>query len=155
MRTRPPHWLIASTLIAILLVLFFVVPILEPYREMAFVCEYTGSRKGNRRWVGGMETGYWYKESAIEALMKQKFPDELRYRWTSYAGTGKSITGHNISYAHGRPGPILDVSLEQIDNYVATAPAAEVKRFFDTMQHGSREEKSAAVRRAYDSTLQW
>jgi hypothetical protein len=78
----------------------------QAYRDWGFVCENTGSTKGHREWFFEKKTGYWYKKSALEDFMLEKYPDRLKHRWTSYKGTGKNIFGRAMLRGHGRPGAI-------------------------------------------------
>lgn len=92
------------------------------YRDWGFICEKTGSRKGNREWFFGIKTGLWYKESKLEGFMKTHYPDELSYRWVSYEGTGKNIFGMAVLHGHGYPElahlpyKVLNVYVEHVDD---------------------------------------
>src|SRR6476620_1552899 len=103
---------LAAVLVFAILASIFVV-----YQDRAFLCQNTGSRKGYREWFFGLQTGNWYSPSAVEALMKEKYPRELEYRWTSYAGTGKNVYGFGIVYSHGRVGPLIQIKLNRLNEW--------------------------------------
>ncbi len=53
--------------------------------------------------------------------MRQQHPTELKYRWTSYAGTGRNLLGQAASFVHGYPhvGATI-MHLDWFDSYVDT-----------------------------------
>jgi hypothetical protein len=81
----------------------------QVYLDWGLVCENTGSTKGHREWRFEKNTGHWYKKSVLEDFMLKEYPDRLKHRWTSYAGTGKNIFGQVLSRHHGMPGAIYGI----------------------------------------------
>lgn len=94
---------------------------LQTHRDYAFICENTGSHKGYRQWCLGWQTREWYRESHLEQFMRAQHPTELRYRWTSYSGTGKNLFGQPILFGHEMP-QVGSLVMKQswFDRYVDT-----------------------------------
>lgn len=118
---RAKNWSDGATLVlffVIFIIAFFISSINGVCRDWAYICENTGSHKGYREWFFGLRTGYWYRESHLEAFIKKNYPSEFMSRWTSYAGTGKNILGQSVLSAHGRPGPIHRIREEVFNSYV-------------------------------------
>jgi hypothetical protein len=117
--------------------------------DYAFICENTGSRYGFTKWRHGGQTGNWYQMSPLEDFMKRNHPDRLTHKWTSYAGTGKTLFGRNVSFGHGRPGPILFLDNRSFTEYMAKIPDAEKLRLYETFSSGDRAAASLAVDKIY------
>lgn len=100
------------------------------YRDWAFICENTGSRKGYRAWFLGLKTGHWYKESKLEEFMKTNYPDILSYRWASYAGTGKNIFGTPVLFGHDRP-ELAHLRYDFLNRYVEQIEDEEKRKLYD------------------------
>jgi hypothetical protein len=127
-------------LFAIVLLLAILAGPLAIYVDYAFICENTGSRRGHREWVLGtaglplgLKTRRWYWESPLETFIRNKYPQDLDHRWTSYAGTGRDIYGLVVMRAHGRPGPILSFT-RIIPMWVTNSTDVEKKRLYDTFR---------------------
>lgn len=148
------RWLLIVGVTIVVLAPVLALPIAPVCRDRAFVCEYTGSRKGSREWIFGLETGAWYKESPVEAFIKQTFPSELEHQWTSYAGTGRNIFGSALVRAHGSPGPILQLPIDVLAEYSAVASPAEMKHLYETMRRGSDSERKTIPVQVLDAVLQ-
>ncbi|MHC4641103.1 MAG: hypothetical protein ACYS32_05615 [Planctomycetota bacterium] len=106
------------------------------YRDWAFICENTGSRKGNREWFMGLKTGHWYKESKLEEFMETNYPDDLSYRWVSYEGTGRNIFGTAVLYGHGRP-ELVHLPYKVLNRYVEHIDDKEKRRLYDVFSSGN------------------
>ena len=106
------------------------------YRDWAFVCENTGSRKGYREWFFGLQTGAWYEPTSVETFIIKEHPDALQHRWTSYAGTGKNIYGGKLLYGHGHPGVILQIPPDCLNSLFDPLPPPKKKAFYDLLLHG-------------------
>jgi hypothetical protein len=91
---------------------------LVAYTDRAYICENTGSRKGCREWFFGVKTNKWYHVSELEKFLQSEHSEVLRHRWTCYGGTGRSLIPYMTSRGHGRPGPILILPRETLDDYV-------------------------------------
>ncbi len=130
------QWFFIGTITIILM----AVPIVDVYRDCAYICEFTGSRKGCRRWILGLETRHWYKESELERFIKERFPNELDHHWTSYAGTGRNIFGSVVVRSHGSPGPV-----SRLGEYSGDASPTEMKHLYDTLRHGSDSDRKAVI----------
>lgn len=102
-RTKFGRWRTAIVAAGIVLVAFLGVLPLEACRDVAFICENTGSQKGYREWRPGLRTGVWYRESHLEQFLRQQHPSDLTYRWTCCQGTGRNIFGQSRSFGHGFP----------------------------------------------------
>jgi len=120
------------------------------YRDWAFICENTGSRKGYREWCFGHQTGRWYQHSAVEIFMQEKFPDELKHRWTSYAGTGRNIFGVKLLYGHGRPGPLIQISQDRLNEWFAPLPDTEKKAFSELLVNADDKTIDEKIESIYD-----
>ena len=123
------------------------------YRDWAYICENTGSRKGHREWFLGYTTGHWYQKSALEEFVQREFPGELHQRWTSYAGTGKNALGRPVLFGHGRPGAILCLRTEFFDRYVAQLSRTEKKALYDLLSSDQQERIREEVEKAFDVLL--
>ena len=151
-RTR--RWLLTGLTTIAIAAAVLVAPIVEVYTDCAYVCECTGSRKGCRSWFLGVETGAWYKESALETFIKQRFPSELEHRWTNYAGTGKNIFDSALVRAHGHPGPISQLPIDLLADYSGGASPAEMKHLYDTMRRGGDSERKAMIHQVWETVSQ-
>jgi hypothetical protein len=118
------------------LTLALVLPAVQVCRDWAFIDRNTGSRKGYRDWAPGWRTGSWYRQSAIEVFMRSDHPAELQQDWVSYAGTGRNIFGGATRHGHGRPGPIVLLRPEAIDDYCRDASQREKRRLYDVFASG-------------------
>ncbi len=107
--------------------------------DRAFVDEATGSRKGHLEWFFGANSGGWYKESLVETFMRTNQPAMLQQRWTSYAGTGRDVFGRRLSFGHGRPGEVLFLRPETINEYCEWAADSEKRRLYDILSAGDQE----------------
>ena len=112
---------------------------LQVCRDWAFVDRNTGARKGYREWFLGFRTGVWYRETALETFMRAKFPREFRQEWISYAGTGRNAFGTALLYGHGRPGSIMLLKPEMIDEYCGQVSESENKQLYDGLASGERD----------------
>ena len=109
-------WILYLIIFLMMLNLAVVLPV---RRSMFYICKNTGSRRGYCEWLSGLyRTGQWYRQSHLEAFMRQSYPAEVTNRWSSYSGTGMSIFGKPVLWGHGRPGRILGVSEEILNQYV-------------------------------------
>lgn len=154
LKRRAPRWLsITVSLFLIAFVLLLIVPVIIVHRDWAFVCEYTGSNMGYRKWCIGLKTHRWYRASPVETTIQKAFPDQLEHKWTSYAGTGYNIFGQRVLFGHGRPGPIFELRGGALEAYTARLGAQDIKTLYDLMRHGSREAKDAEVKRIQDLWL--
>jgi hypothetical protein len=120
--------------------LALVLPAVQVCRDWAFIDQNTGSRKGYREWFFGVRTGVWYEETALETFMRTKQPGEFRQQWVSYAGTGRSIFGGATLHGHGRPGPVMSLKVELIDDYCARTSDSEKRQAYDVFAGGKLEE---------------
>jgi hypothetical protein len=125
--------------------LALVLPAVQAYRDWAFIDRNTGSRKGHREWPWGWRSGSWYRESPIEAFMRSQCPTEFRQDWVSYAGTGRNLFGGAMLQGHGRPGPIVLLKPDMIDDYCRCTSEAEKRRLYDTFASGDEPRILACV----------
>lgn len=123
---------------------------LQAYRDWAFICTNTGSRKGHREWFFGSETDQWYRQSALERFMRSKHPDDLRHQWVSYAGTGKNIFSMALLYGHGRPGPITLIRPELLDEHIGSLTDAEKRSLYDLLVSGDPDEIKKKIEQIVD-----
>jgi hypothetical protein len=113
--------------------------------DWAFICENTGSRYGYTEWRSGGRTANWYKASPLEEFLKEKHPEKLQHRWTSYAGTGKNIFGKSLSWGHGRPGPIKYVDMLVMQTYFAKISDAQKLQLYEEFASGDLEKAKLAA----------
>jgi hypothetical protein len=111
----------------------------QAYRDLAYVCENTASRKGFRRWFCGAETGRWYKESPVEAFMRKNYPDELTSRWTCYQGTGRNIFGGVIVRGHRRPGAVLYLNLDTLSRWAKHTEGEKIRALYQLLVSDDEE----------------
>ena len=122
-------------------------------RDWAFICENTGSRKGHREWFFGHCTGHWYKRSALEVFVSERYPSELEHRWTSYAGTGRSILGRGVLAGHGYPGPILQLRIEWLDQHVRHLDDRERRALYDLFRSRDWDKIESEIRDKVEESL--
>ena len=134
-RLRTRRTLIVSGLI-ILVTLALLLPVVPVCRDWAFVDRATGSRRGYREWCFGWRTAEWYRRTALEDFLRSDRPDGFRQDWVSYAGTGRNIFGGSLGHGHGRPGPILGLGPDLIDDYCRSASEAEKRRLLEVFASG-------------------
>ena len=129
--------------IGIGLIVFFVslciLVNVQAYRDWRFVCENTGSSKGHKELLFGIRTGDWYEKSALEGFMLEKHPDELKHRWTSYAGIGKNIFGRPLLNGHGNPGAILVIT-PFLEDWVQSSKPEDILALYELLASGSAED---------------
>jgi len=125
---------------AILAILYFLGNF-QVCREWAFICENTGSRKGHIEWFFGKRTAYWYEQSVFEDFMQKNYPDiNIEHRWTSYTGTGRNIFGMALLDGHGRPGVIMDIPPEMLDEWIQTSEPERVRELYELMVSDKTED---------------
>lgn len=120
----------------IVAVAVMVLPAIQVCRDWAFIDRNTGSRKGYRDWPFGWRTGSWYRESALETFMRSIHPSDFQQDWVSYAGTGKNVFGRATLTGHGRPGRIILLAPEVIDDYCRVISEVEKRRLYDVFSSG-------------------
>ena len=121
--------------------------------DRAFVDETTGSRRGYREWLFGTHSGEWYKESALETFIRTNQPTMLGQRWTSFAGTGRNVFGGSVSFGHGRPGAVLLLRPEDINEFCSRASEAEKRRLYDTLSAGNQPRIAELANQVLESLL--
>jgi hypothetical protein len=123
------------------------------YRDWAFVCENTGSRKGYRQWVFGLKTGHWYERSPMEDFIQSEAPYAFVHRWTSYAGTGKNVFGKAILFGHGRPGAIMTLDHEVLRKWIRKNDSETVRQFYDLLVSDNQKEIEKQVMEIWQESL--
>lgn len=78
--------------------------------------------------------------------MRSRHPADLQQEWVSYLGTGRNILGRAVLFGHGRPGPVVLLKSEAIDDYCRRASDLEKRRLYDVL--ASRDE--AKIRQLVD-----
>lgn len=139
-------------LILILIAAYFALTTIA-YREWAYICVNTGSRKGYTEWLTGKRTKEWYWESPLEAFIKAKHADILKHDWVSYAGTGKNIFGMTGLFGHGRPGPIYDLPQRNFEAWIEGMDAEEKLNVYKVLSSGDRDRISALIGDAFDKVF--
>lgn len=132
--------LIVSCVVIIGLVTIAVLFSVPAYREWAFICENTCSRKGYCQWVFGLKTDHWYEKSPLEDFIQSEDPNALVYRWMSYAGTEKNIFGQTILYGHGRPRAIIKLDHEVLRMWIQKNDDETVRQFYDLLVSDNQKE---------------
>lgn len=79
---------------------------------------------------------------------------EFQQQWVSYAGTGRNIYGEAMFYGHGRPGMILHLDLDVLDEYCAQASDAEKRRLCDVFSHAVPSEIEKVRNHIYESVIE-
>jgi len=150
---RGPAFFIAVLLVVVAVMILGVMP-LEIYRDYAFICENTGSHKGYRQWRLGGRTQEWYSKSELEEFMLARHPTELKYRWTSYSGTGKNIFGQSIRFGHDFPtvgAVIMDQSW--FDSYVVNLDDQAKLDLYRALASGNRSVVEIEEKKIEESVL--
>lgn len=136
-----------------LAVVFALLSTLTVCHDRAFVDRHTGSGKGFREWWFGLRTGQWYRESALERLVRAHRRPPPSSDWVSYAGTGRNLFGRSTETGHGIPGPIILLSPELLDEYCRGRDDAELIALHDTLVRGDSAEVQEAVEKILDGSL--
>ena len=111
----------------------------EVCTDYAYVCENTASMYGYRVWFTGQRTRDWSRRSPLEAHIEAHWPGVVKHRWTSCAGTGKSIFGDSISFGHGSPGGAMFLSRRILEPWVARHSKEDVRALYDFLVKADRE----------------
>ena len=151
-RRRWAFYAVLILVIGIFLILFL--PVIVVRTNYAYICEHTGSRKGHTQWWSGNKTDEWYKTSAVETFIREKFPDQLQQQWTSYAGTGHNIYGSKILFGHGRPGPILQVPIDWLNQWFESLSEAEKKAFYELLLSEDKTAIQLRINDIYDYLIE-
>lgn len=139
--------------VIILVTLALLLPAVPVCRDWAFVDRATGSRRGYREWFFGWRTGEWHRQTALEDFLRRDRPAGLQQDWVSYAGTGRNVFGGSLVHGHGRPGPILGLDPELIDEYCRTASAVEKRRLLEVFASGDAGRILELVQRIGDARV--
>lgn len=131
--------------VVITITLALLLPVVPVCRDWAFVDRATGSRRGYREWCFGWRTGGWYSQTALEDFVRRDRPAGFQQDWVSYAGTGRNVFGGSLVHGHGRPGPIMGLSPESIDDYCRTASEVEKRRLGEVFASGDAARIRAVV----------
>lgn len=123
-------------------------------RDWAFICKNTGARKGHRTWFWGQDTGSWYQQSKLEAFVRENPLLELEHDWVSYAGTGKNFLGKAILHGHGRPGPIVLLKPQFLDEYVDSVDEAEREILYKLFEADDKEVVREKIDQIYEFIIQ-
>ena len=78
----------------------------------------------------------------------------VRRRWASYAGTERNIYGAKLTRGHGRPGPILQVPIDWLNQWFVTLPDAEKKAFYELLLSEDRNEIQVRINDIYDYLIE-
>jgi hypothetical protein len=148
---KRPTLIFAGVVITITLAL--LLPAVPVCRDCAFVDRATGSRRGYREWFFGLRTGEWYRQTALEDFLGKDRPAGIQQDWVSYAGTGRNVFGGSLVHGHGRPGPILGLSPELIDEYCRTASEVEKRRLLEVFASGDAARIQELVQRIGDARV--
>lgn len=143
----------AIIVVMILLTGLLIIPIFPVFCDRAYICENTGSYKGYREWFWGSESHHWYKRSKLEAFMAERYPLELQYRWTSYAGTSKNIFGYAMMRGHGHPGPIIRLRFEWLDTYLGQLNDNAKKALYDVFKSEEENRIEEEINKVYHFLL--
>lgn len=117
----------------------------EVCTDYAYVCENSASMYGYRIWFTGQRTRDWSQPSLLETYMETHWPGVVRHRWTSCAGTGKSIFGGSISFGHGCPGGAMSLRGKTLEPWIARHSKKEVRALYDFLVNA---DKRASEKRA-------
>ena len=152
MRVKTRRILIFSGLV-ITITLAILLPVVPVCRDWAFVDRATGSRQGYREWFFGWRTGEWHRQTALEDFVRRDRPAGLQQDWVSYAGTGRNVFGRSLVHGHGRPGPILGLSPDLIDDYCRTASEGEKRRLLEVFASGDAARIREEIQRIGDARV--
>ena len=153
-RYRPSIPFVASLAIIVLVVAAVLFNI-QAYRDSAFICENTGSRKGHRRWAFGPETGHWYKEAPLEEFITKNDPDALVHRWTSYARTGRNIFGLPMRHGHGHPGAVYGFDHYIQSRWIVRSSPEEVRKMYNLLVSDDEVAINKRIRDIWDEVLDY
>ena len=121
--------------------------------DRSYICENTGSKKGHREWIFGAHTNNWYRKSELERFMEISHPNLLKHSWTSFAGDGRSLIPLTISRGHGRPGPILSLDSELLDQHVSSLSDAQRLELYQIFSNGSKNDIRLKVESIVESRI--
>lgn len=120
---------------------------------MGWVDAVTGSRKRQTLWLWGIDSQPVIEPSALELWLIAR-EGAIQHDWRHTEGTWKTIWGRSTGWSHGRAPATYSLSYPGlIEIFVRESSDEELAAFVDTMRHGSRDEKDAAVSAASDRIL--
>lgn len=130
--------IIGAIAAGVLIAAFWASAFLIAYTDRGFICENTGSRMGYREWPFGIRTNEWYRESQLERFIKNSHPEVFEHRWTSYSGRGSSLIPGTVMNGHGRPGPILFLRPEMLDEWIKDSSDHERFTLYRAFSSGNK-----------------
>ena len=128
----------------------FLICSIQAYREFGFICENTLSCKGHRQWILGIETGHWYYKSPLEQFIETDAAERLVHRWTSYAGTGKTLLGRPVLFSHGRPGAVMNLTHDVLRDWMERSDPDEIRRFYELLLSDDEEKIAERIDAMYE-----
>lgn len=106
----------------------------EAYTDRLYVCEFTGSRKGDRVWPMGVVTGAWHEASAIERVVDTSALGGAAHHWRIASAAGKNILGMRVVQACGFPDFMVPPYV--IDAWVDGQDTQVVLDAYETLRRG-------------------
>ncbi len=141
-------WLAAA--VVVLLVVSLVVP---AKLESGWVDPVTGTTRYETRWLGCFSGTPTIERTALDAWLVRE-EGLVTYDWRQIVGTSGTIWGRAHSRGHGRAPEVLSLRGELMTMFVKASSDDELRRFVDTMRHGTRSEQRDAVNRAFETAIE-
>ena len=80
------------------------------------------------------KTGLRSEKSVLENYIAENCPDIIiEHRWTSCEGTGKNIFGMAVLFGHGRPGPIMEIPDDVLEEWIQNNEQEAVLNFYELL----------------------
>ena len=129
-----------KTLLVLILivVIALALPFITIRTESAFICTHTGSIQGRTEWIFGIVTDEYYIRSDLESYSYNGIPLGSNQNWVSFKGTGYSLLNAPTVRAHGRPGPIVSLKTDQINEWARISSPGEISQAIERLR--SRDE---------------
>jgi hypothetical protein len=126
----------AGLFLSAALILLLLAATISVSSHSEFIDQCTGSRKAHRTLLNFWHFDHRYESSALEDFVKLNHPTELQHRWISHTRNGKNLLGREFTLGHGRPGPILNLSLTALKNHCQNITDQEKHQLYTTLLSG-------------------
>ncbi len=110
------------------------------YTECGYCNVYTGTRKDFTEFPFGVKSKERITVSGFENRLRAINGIVIQERWVSYNKTGKNIIGSNILFAHGNPGPIMEVNHEEFNQWLKDKPDVCILSLYELFKSDDKDE---------------
>jgi hypothetical protein len=139
--------LISGIILLILAIAVMTLPAISMKTVYAYADNFTLSRRGHTVWFGIVISRQWYRESAIEVLLKAR-NEKIDYDWVSYNGTSYNIYGSPIEYGHGRPNDLAMINVLELDKFKKFTDV-ELLMTYNKLKSGDKDIVGETIKKLY------